>query len=477
MRPSQLVSITSALAAALVSPPSSPLRVSQGRAPWVVASSKGETPLAEYLRVPSREVVEAVSRSGRRVTAGDVATAAGLSVDEARSELVSLAAALGSPLEVSIDGEVVYVFPADVPGALSRASATARARQLFDRLKPVLVTSARVAFGVALFVSLAVIFSAIAVISTSSRDDDSERRQGGPAYSSNGGGLILNLGGPSPLDLFYYRPYYVPDPSERMNFLEAVFSLVFGDGDPNYDRERTVVAAVAATARANGGVLIADQIAPLMDPPLRDDSELVVDESFVLPVLTKLNGMPEVAQDGSIVYVFPDELMTTTSRSVEPPAILEEAPIPFSNAKPDQLLLAGLLGLVNLVGVAYLGFEFLSLPPGLHYTGFLGAVQDAFPALAAYAATFVTAPVIRKFAIDNKNAKASKRNTARRNWLRDLQQGRANDKLQVAATFRRRMTTVSKEDIIFDTSNPENSAKTMAEDDFRNFDDRLTTRS
>ena len=50
-------------------------------------------------------------------------------------------------------------------------------------------------------------------------------------------------------------------------FLESVYSFVFGDGDPNSGREERQLAAVAASARQNGGVLTAEQMAPLLDPP------------------------------------------------------------------------------------------------------------------------------------------------------------------------------------------------------------------
>lgn len=73
--------------------------------------------------------------------------------------------------------------------------------------------------------------------------------------------------------------------------------------------------------RQNGGAVVAEQLAPYLDCPAPSDPQAyamsggnaltgVVDESFILPVLTRLNGRPEVTRDGSIVYVFP-ELMTS----------------------------------------------------------------------------------------------------------------------------------------------------------------------
>lgn len=67
--------------------------------------------------------------------------------------------------------------------------------------------------------------------------------------------------------------------------------------------------------------MVAEQLAPYLDVPAPKDPTAyavagsspltaVVDESFVLPALTRLNGRPEVTPDGNIVYVFPD-LMTS----------------------------------------------------------------------------------------------------------------------------------------------------------------------
>jgi hypothetical protein len=139
--------------------------------------------------------------------------------------------------------------------------------------------------------------------------------------------------GPSPFDFFYYRPYYsryyyspayddrYRDPGE-MGFLESVFSYVFGDGDPNGDVEERRLALVAEMIRVNGGAVTAEQLAPFCDDiPMPNIAEgrlgeerAYVDESFVLPIVSQLDGVPQVTEDGDIVYTFP-ELMTSASSS------------------------------------------------------------------------------------------------------------------------------------------------------------------
>eukprot|EP00966_Prymnesium_polylepis_P042697 992321-Prymnesium_polylepis.1 len=95
-----------------------------------------------------------------------------------------------------------------------------------------------------------------------------------------------------------------------MSLPAAIFSFVFGDGDPNEGLRAARVKALAEVIRANGGAVIAEQLAPFLDPPAApssDPSRWLVDESWVLPAIMELGGRPDVSDDGSIVYVF-DEL-------------------------------------------------------------------------------------------------------------------------------------------------------------------------
>lgn len=66
-------------------------------------------------------------------------------------------------------------------------------------------------------------------------------------------------------------------------WLDGVFNMWI------YEREQLI--------RANGGAVTAEQLAPLLTPrePKEEDSRMIVDESFVLPILTALDGLPEVS--------------------------------------------------------------------------------------------------------------------------------------------------------------------------------------
>lgn len=210
----------------------------------------GSRPTSVMLRMVSREqlseqlpvkaVIDAVERKGGApVLASDVATAAGVSLSQARKDLTALASIAQGDIAVSQDGDLIYKFPPNLAGVLSQNSVKFKSLQTFRQVWPGLFWFIRVGFGVTLLVSLVAIFSTIVFINSSSSSDDDRRdnRRGG-----GGGGMGFSyFWGPSPFDFFYYRPYGyygyyggqgpARDP-EEMGFFESVFSYIFGDGNP-----------------------------------------------------------------------------------------------------------------------------------------------------------------------------------------------------------------------------------------------------
>ncbi|KAL9184642.1 hypothetical protein ACHAXT_012612 [Thalassiosira profunda] len=291
-------------------------------------------------RLPPKKVLQAVEKSnGGPIVASDLAAKAGISLTQARKDLTTLASLTRGDIAVSSDGDLLYTFPPNVNAVLSSNSAKYRALTTWkEKVFPPLFYATKVGFGVVLVASLVAIFSTIFFISTSGgssdRDDDRRDRRGGGMPMGGMGGFW----GPSPFDFFYYRPYYSryyyspgydgrggrersPD---EMGFLESVFSYVFGDGNPNGDVEERRIALVAEMIRQNGGAVTAEQLAPFCDEapmPLTAEGKLgeervYVDESFVLPIVTKLDGTPQVTEDGDIVYTFPELMTSATTKPV-----------------------------------------------------------------------------------------------------------------------------------------------------------------
>jgi len=196
-----------------------------------------------------------------------------------------------------------------------------------------------------------------------------------------------------------------------------------------------------------------------------------------LPIVTQLNGSPQVTEDGNIVYVFPDLQISAQSPEITSnesilqrigvnPSIstselknvmqsmgiptrdalersdlvrtltkyaprimneydindyddglIEESTLKFSLASPFQQLLAGGLGVVNLFGSLVLGNYLAQLAAyGVRLPSYYGVVQTFYPLLLAYALFFNVIPAVRYFSIQKKNQKIQERNKKRRFW-------------------------------------------------------------
>ncbi|GIL82862.1 hypothetical protein Vretifemale_11774 [Volvox reticuliferus] len=270
-----------------------------------------------------RERVEAaVAQLGGRVTVGDVATRAGVNLADADEALKALAYDTQASLKVSAEGDVVYGFAPDFQSRLRSRSLVIAALPQIRRIVGVLSYLARIAFGTALFSSIALVWLAIAaLLSGRSNDDRDNRRHSSYGGGGGGGGGIAFY--VDPFELFrFWDPYYGRDRLSRvhsaesrgMSFVEAIFSFVFGDGDPNegYDEQRWK--ELGAMIRTKGGLVTAEEMAPFLDPPppavlprTYGNEQYVPypDESFVLPALIKFGGEPEVDEQGRILYHFP----------------------------------------------------------------------------------------------------------------------------------------------------------------------------
>jgi len=488
---------------------------------------------------PPEAVVSAVEKlPNQRVLAADVAAKGGMDLSTAQRGLTELASALagadGLSVAASSSGDLVYSFPDDVRGELSSRSASAKAREAWVAAKPALVTVGRVSFGLALIASIVVVYAAIVAIQTSSDDDDrrDDRRGGGMFGGFGGGGWGYNPFW-SPLDLFWPRPYYYGwwEPPPQMSLPEAFFSFVFGDGDPNAALRAARVRAIADVIRANGGAVVAEQIAPYLDPPGAPPSgdELLVDEAWVLPACLELGGRPEVQGDGTIVYVF-DELKVSAlqadasvlladqgladldetegeelrdlarqrgvaeggdvrralrawaaaqlaARPLFPEGCLLEKEVPFSNAEPGQLLAAAALGVANFVGVGYLGSLLAQVPAGASLPGVIGLAASLYPLLSLYAVAYVAVPAVRYVLLGQRNAQIEARNSARRVWRDALRGGSEGLKKRLGSARQRagKVRVVKESDLAFDSAKPLAEQPTDAEAD--DWERRLNARN
>lgn len=405
------------------------------RAGFDVASGIRPGGIVETDKLPSdvrKRAMDAVDACGGRVTIGDVASKGGLKLNEAQKALQALAADTNGFLEVSDEGDVLYVFPKDYRSKLATKSFRIKLEPFVEKAKSAAEYIVRVSFGTALIASIVLVYTTIIALLSSRSDEDNRGRRGGRSYDS---GFTFYL---NPADLFWYwDPYYyrrrrIQKEDDGMNFIESVFSFVFGDGDPNQGIEDERWKLIGQYISSNGGVVTAEELAPYLDLETADNN--LVDESYILPVLLRFEGQPEVDEEGNILYRFPSLQRTASSQrsgrkeyvgkrwtdwvgGVE--KFFKEKKWQFSKTSNSERAMVIGLGGLNLFGVIILGtmLKNVAVTP----SGFITFVSDIFPLLQIYAGSFFAIPLTRWFLIRNKNAKIEKRNLARELRARALE--------------------------------------------------------
>lgn len=371
----------------------------------------------------TKTITQAVERLGYRVTVGDVAAEAGLPLLEAQQGILALATETQAHLQVAESGEIAYVFPKNLQAVLWGKSWRLRWQSNWEKVWRVLFYLIRISFGVLLILSLVLIVVAITLLavaaSSSSNQQGSNRRRGG-------GGMIFLPRmwiGPSPFRMFQPpgRRQVQPRTPSEMNFLEAVFSFLFGDGDPNADLDERRWQSVAQVIQANDGVVVAEQITPFLNDLGKGwDQDL---EDFMVPVLSRFNGMPQVSPQGGIVYQFPELQVTAKAqRKTTPPRFLQELPRKFSQATSGQIMGAIGLGSANLIGALVLR-SMLQDPVLVAQAGSLVVfVSSIFWVLLGYGAAFLAVPLVRYFWVQRQNSRIEVRNAEREQHTEALKQ-------------------------------------------------------
>ena len=417
-------------------------------------------------------VMKAVESLDYRVTVGDIATQAGLDLNLAQQGLIALAADTQAHLQVSESGEIAYEFPQNFRAILRNKYWRIRLQEAWSRIWGVLFYLIRISFGILLILSILVIVAAITILviaaSSSQRDDDR-----GSSGGSGGGFMFIPRFWIGDLFwLFHYDQSYGNRYSRHsrhsqsrnhrplrrhagndsdMNFLEAVFSFLFGDGDPNADLEERRWQAIGAVVQNNGGAIAAEQVAPYLDDV--GEGWAKENEDYILPVLTRFNGTPEVSPKGNIIYHFPELQVTARDRGrTSVAAYLKEHLQSFSQAKGGQLTAVIGLGIVNFVAALILGGLLQDQAMVQQIGGFIVFVNGIYWLLLAYGTAFLGIPAIRYFWLQRKNRQIERRNEARQERAVTLNEvgPEIQEKIAFAQQFAAQ-TVVSKENLAYTT--------------------------
>ncbi|RMF21562.1 MAG: hypothetical protein D6756_12195 [Cyanobacteria bacterium J083] len=238
----------------------------------------------------------------------------------------------------------------------------------------------------------------------------------------------------------------------EMGFLAAIFSFLFGDGDPNWDLEQRRWQMIGAVIRKNKGAVAAEQIAPYLDEISQTSWET---EDYMLPVLSKFNGYPQVSPQGDIIYHFPQLQVKAaeTKENKDLPSYLREHIELFSKATSRQQMLAIGLGVLNIVLAIALS---ILLQGGIaaELGGIVAFVASIYWFLLAYGIAFLLVPTVRYFWLKSKNNKIIRRNQERQLRAIDYNQLHLQPSLKRKIDFARQFATekvISQQDITYST--------------------------
>ncbi|KAG6736326.1 hypothetical protein POTOM_060929 [Populus tomentosa] len=341
--------------------------------------------VVETDKLPSdvrNRAMEAVDACGGRVTIGDVASRAGLKLNEAQKALQALASDTDGFLEVSDEGDVLYVFPKDYRSKLAAKSLRLKFEPLYEKGKAAAEYLIRVSFGTALIASIVIVYTHncysfkydTGIIGYSDENDQWGVRHESACTVKFGITVYKHLFGDCTGIHITIGETTKTDGGDKMNFIESVFSFVFGDGDPNQGIEKEVEVG-------NTSVLSS-----------------VRDESYILPVLLRFDGKPEIDEEGNILYQFPSLQRTASSK----------------RSGRKEYVGKRWADWVGGVGEVFQRENMAIQGHGITQNGgFIKFVSSIFPLLQIYAGSFFAIPLIRWFLVLQKNAEIENRNRAR----------------------------------------------------------------
>jgi hypothetical protein len=181
------------------------------------------------------------------------------------------------------------------------------------------------------------------------------------------------------------------------------------------------------------------------------------DEDYMLPVLLRFNGKPEVSPEGNLVYHFPELQVRAaqSSRTLAAPAhagYLKEELWRFSHAESGQLVMAAGLGGLNFVGAIVLGAMLGDGAIAAELGGLVAFVNAIYGVLLVYGTAFLAVPTLRFFWLKGYNAKVVQRNAQRQAQaaLLTRKQAELAPKLAFAQQFANTQT-ISDADLAYTT--------------------------
>jgi hypothetical protein len=329
--------------------------------------SAAEKKVYDYDEAKVRDrLVDVFRKRKGEATTADLVALTGLPKAQVDAEIKAVSDEYGARLRVTDSGEILYSFPS---GMKSRYKGFGPSMKRFWKafskgairvgtlLFKVWIVVMLVGYF-ALFVALAILaLLASFAASVSGKDDRGEGDGIGGFFLA---GRLLD----TMVRIWFYSELFMT-PEQRMARVDrkrakrplhkAIYSFVFGDGDPDSGWDGVEKKAFVAFVQANKGIITNPEFMALTGLPPLDAEERIN------RYLYEFEGSPEVSEGGTIYYVFPS-LMRRKDRADRTfgGTVPMKRIAPFSsNAKKANRTFCVLNG-VNLVFGSYFLFESLA---------------------------------------------------------------------------------------------------------------------
>lgn len=380
----------------------------------------------------------------------DTAACAALPLAETRIELNHIALEAKGRLEVSKTGDILYSFPADFDAVYKAHGARLALEKTLAGIVHLLFLGLRVSFGILLvasFVTIVVVF-AVALLFIILGIGAAEGADG----DLDGMGLDFDFFDLGELGMFFsWRSITGGDDSEKSikylglqveepnrGFFCNCFSFLFGDGDPNKDVLDKQWQYVADLIRLCNGVVTAEQVSPY----LRNGR---ADEEGILPVLIRFDGIPEVTEQGNIVYMFPSLQVTAMDPKLAAlPSCLQEEFWKFSKLSMERLQWVFFFAGANLCGAYALWRHLDWFQPLIPY-----AAQVNW--LMMYAVFFMSFPIVRELLNNIRNVFIDANNRLRVRQAQALSSRENQEKILAAQAYAQKKIVLSREQVYYST--------------------------
>ncbi len=262
-------------------------------------------------------LVDAFRKRKGEATTADLVAVTGLPKPQVDAEVKAVSDEYGARLRVTESGEILYSFPAGMRSRYrgfgpSAARAWKAFRKVAGRVAALLFKVWIVVMLVGYFVLfiglaiLALIASVAGSASGNSRDSRSSDRGGGLGGLFVTGRLLETI-----FRIWFYSELFMtPEQraaragrrSEKRPLYKAIYSFVFGDGDPDAGWDTVEKKAFVAFVQANKGIITMPEFMAITGQKPLDA------EQGINRYLVEFEGSPEVTEGGVIYYFFPSLL-------------------------------------------------------------------------------------------------------------------------------------------------------------------------